>query len=135
MTAWKLSSKIKYPISNSKPNFKKSTILAIIFWQFCAFPRKFDYPNVKDPYYIKFVHELWLQNPRTRWRHRQVPSLPCRNQFLTLVLKMYTKGYTQFCLISLLSAKYFAQDFRYYDNYWHHHTTKFMPNICPSLLV
>ena len=33
-----------------------------------------------------------LENPKITWRHSLVPSLPCRNKSLALVLKKYAKA-------------------------------------------
>ena len=59
-----------------------------------------------------------LEKTQIGWRQMQVPSQPSSNKFLVIVVKIYTaadskfSSIVQFCLIFLLSSKYFIQDVR-----------------------
>ena len=59
-----------------------------------------------------------LEKTQIGWRQMQVPSQPSSNKFLVIVVKIYTEAdskfssIVQFCLIFLLSSKYFIQDVR-----------------------
>ena len=82
----------------------KTTIRAIISWQSTVFPLKFDSPQIiRDliSSIINFAYELFHEFPNNL-RLREilklgtigliVSSLSCRNRFLALVVKTYTKA-------------------------------------------